>query len=352
MSGNMETENLVRKSFADQAIICGKLGSRFMENLLSGLAEHLDKSTRTGKCVLEWPGAPESEKDALALRLAGALHALVRRGELTELSKYYQNPVKAAEPDFLPLVMSTIAEKDDEIFKWLDFAPQTNETARASVIYSGLLVLAEKYQLPISLFELGSSGGLNLQLAEFGYEFDDKSYGSPRSRVQLNPEWQGDLPPDVKIEIVSRNGCDLNPLSVENAQDREKLVAYLWPDQPARIVRAQAAIEIARKDPPALDRADASAWTESAFATTGQPEMLRVLFHTIAWNYFPQDTKDRITSAMEKAGSRSREECPLAWLSFEFDENSQPLLMVKTWPGGEKRVLASADPHVYGINWN
>ena len=348
----MNTEERVRKSFIDQADICGRLGSRFMKHLLAGLGERIDKSSRTGKRVLEWQGDPEGEKDALALRLAGALHAIVRRGELPELAEYYQTPQRTNEPAFLSLVLAAIAKKDEEIASWLDFAPQTNETARAAIIYAGLLSLTEKYQLPVRLFELGSSGGLNLQVAQYGYEFSGKHFGDPNSPVQLKPDWQGSLPPNVKVQIVSRNGCDLNPLSVENSYDREKLVAYLWPDQPGRIARAQAAIDIARRKPPILDRADAADWVERIFAEAGPSGMLRVLFHTIAWNYFPQDTKDRISAAMESAGNRTTAESPLAWLSFEFDENMQPQLAARSWPGGEEHILALADPHVYSIKWN
>ena len=215
--GNMKTEERVRKSFIDQADICGRLGSRFMEHLLAGLGERIDKSSRTGKRVLEWQGEPEGEKDALALRLAGALHAIVRRGEIPELAEYYQTPQRAGEPAFISLVLAAIAKKDEEIASWLDFAPQTNETARAAVIYAGLSSLTETYQLPVRLFELGSSGGLNLQAVQFGYEFSGKQFGDPNSPVQLKPDWQGGLPPDVKVQVVSRNGCDLNPLSVENS---------------------------------------------------------------------------------------------------------------------------------------
>lgn len=347
----MNLEQRVRQSFIDQAAICGKLGSSFMETLLTGLAEVLDESTKTGARILKWQGDPAPEKDALALRLAGALHALVRRGDIPALLPFYRGEKQIEKSEFIALVLQAIVERDAEISPWLDFAPQTNEVARSSVIFAGLSELSARYKLPMALYELGSSGGLNLQTAEYGYRFAGNIYGNAESTLQLTPDWEGPLPPQSAPQIFSRRGCDLNPLSVDEPADREKLVAYLWPDQPARIKRVENAIEIARKDPPIIDRADAASWVEKNFSEPGENDILRVLFHTIAWNYFPEETKNRITTAMNAAGRDATEKCPLAWLSFEFEEETRPALTVQTWPGGEVHVLGVADPHVYGIKW-
>lgn len=165
----MTSENDVRQSFFEQAQICALLGSNFMQFLCAGLAENLDKSTQTGKRILEWQGDPQPKGDALALRLAGGLHALVRRGEYPELLEYYDNSKVASDASFISHVLSLIAQNDENLLSWLDNAPQTNEVARSSAIFAGLSVVAEQFKRPLGLFELGSSGGLNLQVASFGY---------------------------------------------------------------------------------------------------------------------------------------------------------------------------------------
>ncbi len=347
----MTKEQQVRQSFIDQGEICETLGSSFMGYLCKGLAQKLDKSTQTGKRVLEWQGDPHPKDDALALRLAGGLHAIVRRGDFPKLEKYYDTTSYSSDAGFIPLILSLITQKDAELLSWLDNAPQTNEVARSSIIFAGLSVIAEQYKKPISLFELGASGGLNLQVAEFGYEFLNEKFGVQNSSLNLTPKWEGSLPPRSNISIVSKRGCDLNPLSVEKNKDREKLIAYLWPDQKPRIERVNAAIKIARKSPPILDKADAADWVENEFVTAQNNDTVKVLFHTIAQNYFPQSVKNRIQAAMETAANQATEENPVAWLSFEFEGEGNPKLKLQTWPDAANRILATADPHVYSVNW-
>jgi len=347
----MIKETEVRKSFLEQAEICASLGSEFMECFCLGLGNHLDKSTQTGRRILEWDGNPYPKGDALALRLAGGIHAIVRRGSQSELAQYYADTKRVGEPDFVKALLALIREKDDELITWLDNAPQTNEVARSSAIFAGLSAISQKFQMPLSLLELGASGGLNLQCASFGYEFSGQIFGDTSSDLQLKPEWQGMLFPNVDVHIQGRRGCDLNPLSVNDEEDCEKLIAYLWPDQPARIKRVETAIEIAKKSPPVLDKTDAADWVESIFKTSQSNGAVRVLYHTIAQNYFPQSVIDRIKNAVEVAGQAATIDTPIAWLSFEFEGDGNPKLRLRTWPDNEDTILATADPHVYGIEW-
>ena len=85
----MTKESLVRAAFDDQHNWCEQMGSPFTARLLLGLSSALDKSTKTGKIILEWQGQPDAMGDSVALRLAGALHALVRRGQLPDLARFY-----------------------------------------------------------------------------------------------------------------------------------------------------------------------------------------------------------------------------------------------------------------------
>ena len=349
----MATEKRVRDSFLEQARYCEKLGSTFMRDLLVGLARHLEPNTETGNRVLNWSGAPEPKSDALALRLAGGIHGLARSGADKKLSHFYQNPQKSSEASFIPRVLAAIETHDAYLYPWLDMAPQTNEVARASAIFSGLSVVAEEFRLPLALYEMGCSGGLNLQCAQFGYCFNGAAFGDASSKLQLEPSWTGGLPPNIEFGVVSRQGCDLNPLFATQELDAAKLVSYLWPDQPARITRVEAAINIAKSDPPELEKADASDWVERKLMPGEGRGMVRVLYDTIAWNYFPALTKKRITSHMNAVGAEATRQNPLAWLTLEFDdEDNGPFLKLRTWPGnGEEQILASADPHVHQLNW-
>ena len=348
----MSNETYIRKTFVEQAGFCKDLGSGFMHDLMIGLAEDLDRSTRTGRRVLDWVGNPAPMADALALRLAGGLHALARSERGSAIAPYYQTPERSGEQDFLPAILDAIREHDDRLYKCLDNAPQTNEVARASIIYAGLLELASQFDLPMALYELGCSGGLNLQCAQFGYLWNGEQYGDPDSPLQHSPKWAGSLPQSRTVEIVSRQGCDLNPLDVQNPDDAAMLIAYLWPDQQKRIERVEAAIEIAKRNPPSLEQADAAEWIERQFVDGSGRGLVRVLYDTIAWNYFPQDVKQRITAHMDRIGATATADNPLAWLTFEFEGDEGAKLTLQTWPGnGEREVLAKADSHVYGVEW-
>jgi len=346
------SEQDVRQAFTGQAAICSQLGSNFMQHLCLGLAGHLDKSTQTGKRVLEWQGNPHPKGDALALRLAGGLHAIIRRNPHFELAQFYKKPENARHPDFIKYVLGFIRQNDEELVTWLDNAPQTNEVARSSIIFAGLSVISEKYHMPLSLYELGASGGLNLQCAEFAYQFDGKEFGNRTATLKLEPDWEGHTPPEDAVSVVTRRGCDLNPLSVTNDQDCEKLIAYLWPDQPGRIERVLAAVEIARHSPPRLDKADAADWVETVFTKSLVKGKVAVLYHTIAQNYFPRPVIKRIEAAIKMISNEATSETPLAWLSFEFEDRDDPQLRLRTWPDEKDLILASADPHVYGVRWH
>ena len=83
----MERAETVREGFREQARWCERLGSRFTARLCAVLAETLDPATRLGARLLAWPGDPMT--DALALRLCGGLHALVRAGDAPSLASLY-----------------------------------------------------------------------------------------------------------------------------------------------------------------------------------------------------------------------------------------------------------------------
>ena len=74
----------IRAHFRTQAAACARLGSPFTAALLEGLAERMAPESAIEARLLSWPGDPRD--DALALRAAGALHALARDGRDAEVS--------------------------------------------------------------------------------------------------------------------------------------------------------------------------------------------------------------------------------------------------------------------------
>jgi hypothetical protein len=347
-----DREATIRDAFAQQAQHCRRLGSPFMGLLCDTFAEHLGRESAIERRVLDWPGIPDASGDALPLRLAGGLNALVRAGRLPELAKLYP-PHPLPSPDTLwETLRSTFGEAEAELLPWLDLAPQTNEVARSAVLMAGLLVLADRVRQPLALYELGASAGLNLILDRYAYRLGTREIGLADGPLRLAPAWSGGDPPAAELRIVARQGVDLNPLDVRSATDRARLLAYVWPDQPERIARLEAALASAADDPPRLERGDAAAWIEREITREVLPGTTRVVMHSIAFQYFPEETAARITAHMEEVGRAATAEVPLAWLRFEHEgERGRATLRLRLWPDGSDHLLALPDPHARSIEW-
>jgi hypothetical protein len=298
-----------------------------------------------GGAILDWPGNPDSSADSLPLRLAGGLNALVRRGDAPELASCYP-PNPLPDPDrWWARLADVLAEKSSELLRWLALAPQTNEVGRSAILFAGLSYLASIRDDPVDLFEVGASAGLNLNLDRYGYRFAGEQFGDAGSPLQLAPAWEGPLPPRSAIAIASRRGCDLSPLDPTKAQDRERLLAYIWPDQAGRVDRLSSALDIAAHHPVTTDWADAADWVERNITSGGFP----VLMHSVAFQYFPVRSQQRIAAHMENLGAGA----PLAWLRFELDPELENRfsLRFRLWPDGSDRLLAIAGPHGASIEW-
>jgi hypothetical protein len=347
-------EAAVREAFAEQAKACAERGSPFTGRLCEALVGTLDRSTAIGRRVLEWPGRPDARGDSVPLRLAGGLHALVRRGSLPGLAALYP-PHALPDVDALQNVLAEVLpEAQADLMTWLDLPPQTNEPMRSAPLMAGLLVIADYTGgLPLALYEVGASAGLILVLDRYRHRLGTTTAGAGKSPVLIAPEWEGSSPPGARLRIVRRQGSDLEPLDVTDPGDRERLLAYVWADQADRLARVEAAIDIAARDPPRLDRGEAAEWTERTIDVAPEAGMTRVLMHAVAMQYAGQDTRERICSHAERVGRQATAEAPFAWLRFEADPefDDQGSLRLTLWPDGREEVLAVGDTHGERLRW-
>lgn len=335
-----------------QAHWCAALGSPFMAGLCTLIADRLDPATPLGRRLDGWPGNPQD--DALMLRLTGGLHAKVRAGKVPALAALYP-PNPTPDPETLWAALAPILA-GKALLPWLDSAPQTNEVARSAVLMGGFLTIAAETGLPLALLELGCSAGLNLVPDRYSHRLATLEAGLPDSCLRLEPVWEGPPPPAVPLRIDSRAGVDLNPLDLSDPQQRSRLLAYIWPDQPQRLDRMARAMAIAADDPPEIVAGDAAPFVESrAHPTEG---VVTTIFHSIAFQYFPPETQSRIRAHMEKAGAAATPSAPLAWLRFELDtathdtnSTEAPTLRLRLWPDGADRLLAHAHPHGRLVRW-
>lgn len=339
----------IGRAFADQADWCERLGSPFTAGLMRILPRVLDRSTATGRRVLGWEGRADAAGDAVPLRIAGALHALARSGTAPALAALYPPAAGLATDALAEAVRAALTEHDAILVPWLDRAPQTNEVARSGVLYPGLMEIARRTGLPLVLHEIGSSAGLNLMPDRYRYRFGGRSCGDAASPLLLAPSWSGPDPVGDEPAILGRQGCDLEPMDVRLATDRERLVAYVWADQTERLHRLAVALSLASDRPPTIDACDAADFVERELAVEREG-VVRVLMHSITFQYLPEASRRRIADTMARLGAAASRRAPLAWLSFE-PQDGGPDLRLRLWPDGTDICLARADAHGRAVHW-
>jgi hypothetical protein len=346
-------DSAILKQFEDQALICEKLGSPFTARVLRLLAARLDSSTRFGDRTLNWSGDPYG--DNLALRAAGALHALARRGEAPDLAASYP-PHDADDERLWAAIASQLGPQAPFLDKWLDSAPQTNEVARSALLLGAMLTIADRTGLPLELYEIGASAGLNLGFDEYRYVLGEgRAWGRHDAPLTIDCPWRGAAPPlHAALSVVGRHGCDLNPLDPANPADRERLLSYVWADQTIRLDRVSGALKIAAAEHRTIARADAADWLDAQWAEPQPAGLVRVLYHTIVWQYLPEHTKTRIEALLHRLGDAATPDRPLAHVSFEQDgqPNRGGAIMLTIWPGGESVEIGRGDFHGRWAEWN
>ena len=92
-------------------------------------------------------------------------------------------------------------------------------------------------------------------------------------------------------------------------------------------------------------------WVDEVFGPVAEDGAVRVLFHSIAYQYFPDAAKQRIADRMMAAGQSASRQAPVAWLAFEQFQSEGPRLTLRMWPDGEERILAKADAHGRKVHW-
>ncbi len=330
-------------AFLIQSRACADLGSPFMAQLCRVLAERLEPGTPLADRMFGWAGDLSPAGASLPLRLCGALHALRRQGRAGLAAVYPPNV--PADDALWRAVAAALDSEAAFIDRFLDSPPQTNEVRRSVALIAAALWLADRHRLPLVLSELGASAGLNLTFDRYALAGDGWRRGPKDAALTLRPGWTGPPPPDVALNVADRRGCDLNPL--DRARDADRLLSYLWPDQPDRAALTRAALSLPA---PVIDRADAADWLLARLAP--RPGHLHLIFHTIAWQYFPTATRTGARALIEAAGAGATKDRPLAWLGMEADGASPgAALTLRLWPGDLTLPLGRVDFHGRWILW-
>ncbi|MGC4111222.1 MAG: DUF2332 domain-containing protein [Nocardioides sp.] len=321
--------------FRLQATACGRLGSPMYAELLADLADDLEKGGPTAAALRGHEDDPGPS--GLALRLAGSLHRLVLAGAAPELAALYPTTGGSWRPGAATEVVDFLSRRADDVRPLLDRAPQTNEVGRAAALAGGLLRLAERWRLPIRLFEIGSSGGLNLQADRFRITDEaGRAWGDPASPVVLEGGWSGaPVPVTSSLEVVERGGSDLHPVDVTGEDGRLTLTSYVWPDMADRHARLAGALELARRRPVPVEVAGAATYVAALRLVPGT---VTVLWHSVMWQYVPREQQDAVVARLAELGAAATPDSPLVHLFAEPtrrtpEEEHEFWVCAESWPG-------------------
>ncbi len=347
----MSVEHLVHTLRA-QGRFCASSGSAMYGELFELVAGDVDAGGVFATILSGHRDAPS--RDAVPLRLLGGLHRLVLDGRAARLRRWYPSTGGTWDAGSAwPEIRDTAAGHTDALRAALGQPPQTNEVGRSAALIGGLLHL-DQSALPIRLFEIGSSAGLNLRADQYRYRFAGSQWGPADSPVTIDDAWRGTLPPGRGVRIVERRGYDIAPIDVAGTDGEITVLSYVWPDQDARLARLRGAIEVARRVPAALERQTAATAVAGLQLADGT---LTVLWHSITWQYLSADERDAVRAHVDALAARADTRSPFAHLTMEParsgpDASIRFEVRARSWPDGDSRVLGECHPHGPPVHWH
>jgi hypothetical protein len=219
----------------------------------------------------------------------------------------------------------------------------------------GLLHLDGWLDEPVRLFEIGSSGGLLLRVDRFGYTDDHgRRYGDPDAGLLLGGAWRGrKLTPRPGLRVAARLGSDVMPVDPTSPQGRLTLTSYVWPDQAGRLARLRGALEVAAEVPAEVRRQDAVSFVRDVRL---EDDATTVIWHSVMWQYLDAADRGAVSDRIEELGAAATDRRRFAHLCLEPmrrtpDAEHEFLVVLRAWPGGERRLLGTCAPHGIPATW-
>ncbi len=296
---------------------------------------------------------------APALRVLGALHRVVLQGLAPELARYYPSVGGTAPPtEAWPVAEATLRAHAQDMGVALRRGVQTNEPGRSTVLYGVLLRVAHHYDLPVRLFEIGASAGLNLMAPHFAYRIGGEVLGSAGSPVLFHEPWVGSPVPDPPstaqhLAITVGRGCDIAPIDATSAEGQLTLLSFIWSDEPDRIARSRGALALAEQHRPRVDKANAAPWLESMLHPRA-PGSVDVIWHSVFAQYLSEDERSALIEQIGAWGAAATASMPLVWARMEPDKEVTDGFGVRVtcWPGGDEVLVARSGDHGPPVRWS
>jgi len=345
----MYEANALQNALRIQAGACEAFGSPFSAALLNGAAQALPHDSTLLELLGSWRGAPVPDllREAVPLRLLGAIHELVLKGDAPDLSEAWPTRDRKGDTDAAwRAARRRLAEVPGVAAAFMEHEPQTNEVRRSACLLQGFLTVAEQTGMDLRCFELGASAGLNQLWDKWDYAFGEVSWGAGDAPLLLDTQWRGPTPLlRWPVRVRERAACDRKPVDLRDPDARRRLRAYVWADQVDRLERLDMAITAALAAGLKVDEADAAQWT--ALRVAPRDGAATVLFHSVFWQYMGPGSQTALTRVINAFGAQATFSAPFAWLRMEPDPANPAIMEVRLtlWPDGRDRLLAHAHPH-------
>jgi hypothetical protein len=306
----------------------------------------------------------------LPVLLFASVHDLLLDDPTENLAAWYPNLV--ADPRFpddaalWPVFVEFIERHRPAIVDRITTrTTQTNEVGRCGSFLPVFGLLAAEVGL-LGHLDVGASGGLNLLLDRYRYDYTDADTGVTttvgESPVVVPVKTSGPVPlPRAVPEIGRRLGLDRSPIDVTDEAAARWLQACVWPEHADRFERLASAIEIARTEPPRIVAGDAVTDLAAAIAELG-PDVHPVVTNSWVLNYLTPDERTGYLAELERLGAGR----DLSWVYAEapaqipeLPNGPDPIsaeltvLTMVRWRDGARTVdhLATCHPHGRSIRW-
>lgn len=246
---------------------------------------------------------------------------------------------------------------------------QTNEVGRcAALLPAFALVAARGGARPLAVLEIGPSAGLLMRWDRYGYIYraapsiesnpsaHDVRAGDAASPVQITTALRGqDAPtlPTATPIAAHRVGLDLHPIDARDDDATRWLRALIWPEHADRRRLLEAALDVARADPPRLVQGDAASSALTALLEQAPPDATLCVYHCYALNHMATDIRQsalaRIADFARQHPQRAVYRVSQEW----YGQQDQPTVRLMTYRGDEARdeLLARAESHGRWLEW-
>ncbi len=311
-------------------------------HLMRDMADDWEAGGPTREICRGWEDAPEGA--VVQLRLLAGVFRIVLTGRAPELVPFYPCLGGEAPPaEAWSVVRDVLERHTDELHDALDVAPQTNEVGRSTALLVGLFMAVRRTGLSrVRLLEPGASAGLNLLVDRFRFVNPEWDFGPTDSQLVLQDGVRGHVTP-LAFEVVARRGCDLQPVDANTPSGRLRLRSFVWPFQPDRHARLNAALQVAARFPVTVDGRAAGEWLEEQLTEPVAPDVLTVVWQSITRLYWPTEEIQRVDAAVRRAAAAG----PVAHIAMEFPSEgpSAEAELTLTLPETALEIVATVGDH-------